>query len=122
MKYSFITLLLLAFASYGQEIQNPSEFLGYPLGERFTRHHRVVDYFEYIATKSDMVVLEQYGETYENRPLLLATVSSVENIKQREAIRESNLYRTGLGGTSTDHEVVVVWLSYNVHGNESVSS
>ena len=122
MKYLLTFLLVYPFTLSGQQILSPSEFLGYPLGERFTRHHRVVDYFEYIAEKSDMVVLEQYGETYENRPLLLASVSTAANIQQKEAIRLSNLSRAGLEESSVSHDVAIVWLSYNVHGNESVST
>ena len=36
----FTQLTLLAQSA----LQSPKEFLGYELGERFTRHHKVVEY------------------------------------------------------------------------------
>ena len=55
----FKAILLLSFLTIGsifsQTIQSPSEFLGYEIGSRFTRHHKVVDYFEYVSnTLSNM--------------------------------------------------------------------
>src|SRR5258708_4974653 len=80
-----------------QILQSPSEFLGYELGDRFTRHHRVVDYFKLVAqSKSDQVMVQQYGETYEHRPLIYAVVTSPENYLNLEKIRADNLQRTGL--------------------------
>jgi hypothetical protein len=123
-------LLLLTFAlvitglSWAQtHLLSPEEFLGYKLGERFTRHHRIVEYFEHVAAASAQVKLEYYGETYENRPLLVAYLSSPENFAQLETLRQDNLKRAGLlPGAPAGPKVALVWLSYNVHGNESVSS
>ncbi len=72
----------IAFVAQGQELQSPSEFLGYELGTQFTRHHEVVDYYQYLAAEApDRVQLNEYGKTNERRPLLLAYISSAENIK-----------------------------------------
>lgn len=116
-------LLFFAFVSFSisaQQLKSPSEFLGYELGTEFTRHHEVVDYYEYLAKEaSDRVKLTVYGQTNERRPLLLAYVSSAANITNLENIRQEHLKDTqGTGNTSK----AIVWLSYNVHGNESVST
>ena len=67
--------------------------------------------------------LEQYGTTNERRPLYVTYVSSEENIDNLERIRENNLKNTGiLEGTSTTTDIAIVWLSYNVHGNEASST
>lgn len=102
--------------------QSPADFLGYRLGDRFTRHHRVVEYFRYLDDALPTVAVTQYGETYEKRPLIYAVVSSPENMQRLEAIRTDHLRRTGLltGNTGTE-KIAVVWLSYNVHGNEANS-
>ncbi|MBO0592288.1 zinc carboxypeptidase [Cellulophaga sp. E16_2] len=117
-------LVALLFTTYmvtnAQKIQSPSEFLGYELGTEFSRHHEVVDYYTYLAhTVSDRVLLKPYGKTNERRPLLLAYVSSPENIKNIENIRANHLKSTRGEG---DAKIAIVWLSYNVHGNESVST
>ena len=107
-----------------KNLKNPDEFLGYTLGTRFTPHHKVVQYFEYLADKSEKVQLQPYGFTYEHRPLLLAFISSPKNLAQLENIRQDNLRRAGLlpGKAGGEKPVSLVWLSYNVHGNESVST
>lgn len=110
------------FAASAQSPQSPSQFLGYELGSAFTYHHDMVDYFEHIAESSDMVKLEAYGRTYERRQLITAFVSSKENLDRLEEIRKNNLIAAGLAeGTISGKQLPIVWLSYNVHGNESVS-
>ncbi|MBA6152936.1 M14 metallopeptidase family protein [Gelidibacter maritimus] len=112
------------FVSQAQNLQTPSEFLGYDLGTQFSRHHHVVDYFKMVASQlPNQVKLEQYGETYERRPLYTAIISSEENIKNIETIRQNHLKNTGiLEGSVPPNDIAVVWLSYNVHGNEASST
>ena len=120
------SLFLLAFLTFGsilsQGIKSPSEFLGYEIGSRFTRHHKVVDYFTYVSNTLSNVKLEKYGETNEHRPLYLAYISSQENINNLESIRKSNLAQTGILEGNSDNKTAIVWLSYNVHGNEASST
>lgn len=120
-----ITLLIItvigASISYSQ-VKSPAEFLGYELGDKFTRHHQVVDYYKHLDDNSDQVQLIEYGRTYEGRPLLLAFVSTEGNMAKLEDIRKDNLKRAGILGGSPENNVAIVWLSYNVHGNESNST
>ena len=107
-----------------QEVLSPSEFLGYELGSRFTRHHQVIDYYNHVAEHSNLVELEPYGTTYEGRPLITAYVASQENMARLESIRRNNLALAGLIDENREGSTnpAIVWLSYNVHGNESVST
>ncbi|PIE49682.1 MAG: zinc carboxypeptidase [Flavobacteriales bacterium] len=118
----FILLFLCTIQILLGQTQSPEEFLGYQLGERFTNHHRVVDYFKYVASENDNVKLIKYGETYEHRPLYLSIISSSENIGKLDEIKKNHLSATGLIDGSGQDNLAVVWLSYNVHGNESVST
>src|SRR6476620_6248052 len=128
MKY-FSAFVFLFFASilsvYCQQLKRPDEFLGYPLGDKYTPHHRLVSYFQQAAAaKPGMMKLEQYGKTNEGRPLLLAFISSEENISRLEEIRKNNLRLSGMLNDQPGNPdaPAVVWLSYNVHGNETSSS
>ena len=116
--------LALAFTSFAQKIQSPSEFLGYKQGDQFTYHYRIAEYFRYVAKASKNVKLVQFGSTNEGRPLLAMFIASDENIGKLEEIRHNNLRLAGIekGGTATTNTPVIVWLSYNVHGNEPSSS
>lgn len=119
-RFLFSLVLLASFSLSAQQLKSPSEFLGYELGTQFTRHHEVVDYYEYLAeAASDRVQLTVYGKTNERRPLILAYVSSAENLANLENIRQEHL--NNMEGTGNPSKAIV-WLSYNVHGNESVST
>lgn len=120
-------IFLIVSTSVGQaqqtKIQSPSEFLGYELGSQWTPHYRVMDYFWHVAENSSAVEAQPYGKTYEGRELMIAFVSDEKNIDRLEEIRTNNLKRTGLiEGTPTADSTAIVWLSYNVHGNETSSS
>ncbi|MBT8205405.1 MAG: zinc carboxypeptidase, partial [Eudoraea sp.] len=67
----------------------------------------------------ERVKLKEYGRTNEGRKLLLAYVSNASNIANLESIRTEHLKSTS-GDSKADK--AIVWLSYNVHGNESVST
>ncbi|MEQ9376277.1 MAG: M14 family zinc carboxypeptidase [Imperialibacter sp.] len=121
MRKLLLLLLCLAFTQAWAQVQSPKEFLGYELGERFTRHHRVVEYYQHVAANSSKVVLKEYGRTFEDRPLVYAIVTSEANHQNIETIRTDNLKRAGLQNGSPSTNVPIIWLSYNVHGNESVS-
>jgi hypothetical protein len=118
-------LLLHSFRVQAQSsLQSPEQFLGYKLGTRFTTHQQIVRYVEYLAAQAPTrMTVQKYGETYENRPLLLAAVSSAANMERLEEIRTNNLKNSGLAeGKASGPQPAIVWLSYNVHGNEAVSS
>ena len=114
----------------------PGQFLGYPLGSRFTPHSEVLRYAAHVVAHTPgRMRVQRYGSTYENRPLEVVLVASAENFPRLENIRQANLNRAGLGETTSGKagqkpvvlagvatQPAVVWLSYNVHGNESVST
>jgi hypothetical protein len=118
----FVGAALTSLAS-AQGIKSPSAFLGYELGTQFTPHYRLVDYFKYVAAEGKQTKLQQYGVTNEGRPLLAMFIASAANIDRLDDIRRNNLALAGLGGSATVASApVIVWLSYNVHGNEPSSS
>jgi len=121
-KLLFFIFSLFIGTIFSQNVQSPSQYLGYELGNRFSRHHQIVDYFKYVSNSSPNVILKKYGETNEYRPLYLTFISSEENIKNLEEIRKNNLGQAGISSENTKNKVAIVWLSYNVHGNEASSS
>jgi len=113
----------LATAVWGQ-LLSPDQFLPHKLGEMYTPHHMLADYFEHVAANSPNVKLSTYGRTHEQRPLLLAAVSTPENLAQLEDIRLNQLRRAGLVAGAPDPALdrAIVWLSFTVHGNEAPGS
>lgn len=117
-KRSLFTLVaILSFTVQAQKIQSPDEFFGYQLGTYFTRHHQVVDYFEQLEKNaSSSIKIEKYGTTGENRELIVAFISSEENLKNIDKIRQQH------AELNSEEKVSIVWLSYNVHGNETAGT
>ena len=73
----FLTVAPAVFAQ--QAIPTPDEYLGYTLGDRFTPWTRIVDYFNELAKHSSLITVQQFGETYEHRPLMIATLTSLRS-------------------------------------------
>ena len=123
MRNVLIKILLPISVIFAGGLKSPAEFLGYDLGDHFTYHHRVVSYYEHVADAASNVKIIPYGKTYEQRPLLVAVISSDENMAMLDDLRMDNLKRAGLmKGNPTGKKVGIVWLSYNVHGNEANST
>jgi murein tripeptide amidase MpaA len=124
MRFLFAVALFFTVVCSFAQVPSPEQFLGYKVGTRFTPHHRLVDYFKAVAAAAPSAVkLQQYGVTNEGRPLMVAFISSAANIANLDAIRAANLAVVNRENNSTGtSQPVIVWLSYNVHGNESSSS
>ncbi len=122
----FVTVVCFSLPSWAQSpLPSPSQFLGYPLGTRFTPQPRVVAYAEQIARQlPKQVKLLPYGQTYEGRQLMAVVIATEANLSRLDEIRTNNLKRIGLldGTPSATPQPAIAWLSYNVHGNEAVSS
>jgi hypothetical protein len=119
-----LSVTILIFQSAFSQLQSPEQFLGYKLGSRFTPHWRLVEYYKHVAASVPSIVkLQEYGKTNEGRPLMIAFVSSAANISNLEQIRSNNLglAKMTTGGVAANAPAIV-WLSYNVHGNETSSS
>ncbi len=124
-KYSLLFLFLVfGTTTIFAQVTSPDEFLGYPLGSKFTPHQKVVDYFKKVASTSKNLQLQVYGKTYEGRELLLAVISDQANMDNIEQIRTSNLAlsKADKNAAKLTKQPAIVWLSYNVHGNEANST
>jgi hypothetical protein len=124
--FFLISFIFISGLNGFSQLQSPDQFLGYKLGSRYTPHYNVVNYFRHVAaTITSQVKLEQYGTTNELRPLLLAFIASAENFPKLESIRLNNLRLAGMADDQTTGNTeapAIIWLSYNVHGNETSSS
>ena len=122
MKKFLLFCFLFSIINTFAQLQSPSDFLGYEIGTQFSRHADVVNYFEHVAENSGKVIYNSYGKTNERRPLTYAIVSSETNLANLEQIRTNNLKQTGILQGNASPEIAIVWLSYNVHGNEASST
>ena len=125
IKLTALLFIVCANLSVAQTLVSPDSFLGYKLGSKFTAHYKIVNYFEASAAAvPSQMKIEKYGETNEGRPLMVAILASKENLIKIEEIRKNNLRLTGLlkDKPGDVNAPTILWLSYNVHGNETSSS
>ena len=113
-------------AGYAEDIPAPDEVLGYRIGTRHTRPDELVKYFRTIARLSDRVTVARHAVSYEGRPLIHATVTSVSNQTRIEEIRTRQLRLSDDPAAVSDEDLAgmpaVVYLGYSVHGNEASGS
>lgn len=118
----FCCVLLSHFICFAQ-LKSPEQFLGYKIGTAYTPHWKIVEYYKHVsATVPSLIHLQEYGQTNEGRPLIAAFISSPDNIARLENVRTNNLQLANANTANISGSPVIVWLSYNVHGNETSSS
>ena len=105
--------------TFDSNIPSPEEFLGYQPGSRITEHSRINAYYEKIAGLSDKVELIEIGKSHESRPIYVLAVSSPENIRNLDALRER---RKGVREGENIDSRLIIFLGNAVHGNEISSS
>lgn len=106
---------------YDPAIPTPKSSLGWDVGEWHVRHDQMAAYMKLLAEKSDRIRIEVIGHTYEQRELLMLTVSSPANLENIEAIRAEHLKlsQPGSGPKPAEELPLVLTMGYNVHGDES---
>ena len=107
--------------SYNAAVPTPRQFLGYQVGEWHVSHDQLVAYMKKIAETSNRVSISEYGRTYENRPLLLLTITSPKNqasIENLKAEHRKLVDPAQSNGLNINAMPIVTWLGYTIHGNE----
>lgn len=108
--------------TYKKEIPTPKQIIGHEVGEWHLTHDKLVYYLQELAKVSDRAIWEEYGRSYENRPLGQLIISSPENIKNIEQLRVQHLKLCD-PSVSDKSDIknmpVFVKLGYGIHGNES---
>ena len=107
--------------TYDPAIPKPKASLGWDVGEWHVRHDQMVAYMKLLAQKSDRLQIEVTGHTYEQRELLLLTISSPANLSDIDAIRAEHLKlsQPGSDPKPAEDQPLVLYMGYNVHGDES---
>lgn len=106
--------------TYNESIPKPSEVIGFVPGDWHVSHDRLVQYMSILATVSDRIVLENRGLTYEKRPLILLSITSPENHKNLESIKDNRakLIDAEADNVNYDNLPIVLNQGFSVHGNE----
>ena len=107
--------------AYDPKIPTPKSIIGHEVGEWHISHDRLVNYMYALDKASDRITLEQTGLTYEDRPLLLLTITSPKNHQNIESLRTQHLQLSDpqkSGSLDVKNMPVVFYLGCSIHGNE----
>ncbi len=128
----FLAFLLAATHSHSQDeyyfggrgplnaaIPTPESFFGFRIGSELVRYDKVVEYFKLLADKSDRASLEVFGKSWQNREQVKLFVTSPDNQRNLENIRQEHLKLVDPNASvDFNNQKVIVELAYNVHGGE----
>ena len=112
------------FKPFNAKVPSPEQFLGYGIGEHHTRHDLIVAYLTKLAEVSNRASIYEYGRTHEGRKLVMLTITTPENLKNLDNLKQQHLAFTDPAKSVSNYDGVPVFinLAYNVHGNEPSSS
>lgn len=116
-----LTYYLPAGTTYNEDIPTPEAFFGFQIGQWHLRHDLLVAYMKALAEKSDRISIETYARSYEQRELLLLTITAPENHQNLNTIQQQHLQLSNpnvSASLNTSTMPVVVYMGYSIHGNE----
>ena len=108
--------------NYDPNIPTPKQFFGHEIGAQHVTYDLAIAYLKLLAQKSDRMVAEERGRTYQYRPILFLFISSPHNLDNIEEIRQNQLklcdYKES-DKLNLPNMPIVTWLGYSIHGNEA---
>lgn len=116
-----------ATAQAPRSVPVPEEYLGFPVGAdyKLAMYEPIVRYFDALAAASDRIMVERIGESTLGRPLLLALISSPENLRERTRYREISRRLANARGLSpvearqlAGEGKAIVWIDGGLHATE----
>lgn len=106
--------------SYDKGIPTPKQVIGHEVGQWHVTHDKLLFYMRALAKASDRITIENRGKTFEDRPIVLLTVTSPKNHENIEQIQKNHMALTEEGGSSINVEnmPIIVYQGFSIHGNE----
>ncbi|SEL36089.1 Zinc carboxypeptidase [Aquimarina amphilecti] len=110
--------------SYNPEIPTPQSVLGFVPGKWHVTHDKLVEYMKVLAKASPRITIEDRGKTFEDRPIILLTITSEKNHQNLEKIQKQHIQLTQNNASSVDIASIpaVVYQGFSIHGNEPSGS
>lgn len=106
--------------TYNPEIPTPQSVLGYVPGKWHVTHDKLVSYMKALAKASSRITIEDRGKTFEDRPILLLTITSEKNHQNLQEIQKKHIELTQNGSDVLNIENLpaIVYQGFSIHGNE----
>ncbi len=126
-----LTLIISSAASPSEQLTHPSDYFGFMPGEdrKMFLYEDMIEYLQMLSGESDMVAMLENGESPMGKPMYITFVSSAENIRNLDRLREINT-RLALDGNipADDREIILdqgkvfVLVTLSMHSTEVAPS
>lgn len=127
MKRRMLLFCLLVSASLYAQLPAPEDFFGFRMGAdyRLAAWDRIVEYFKTLDEASDRMEVSELGKSTEGNPLILAVISSRENLIRIDEIKRAARRMTDVRGLNSEgaralarQEKILVLITCSIHATE----
>jgi len=112
--------------NYIDSVDHPNEFLDFDYATRVATPEQITSALKSWANQSDRLKVIEYARSHENRPLHAVFISSPENLKNLNSIKDkisqladARITNDRKAKTLIDELPAVAWMAYSIHGNET---
>ena len=109
-------------STLNKDIPSPESVIGHPVGKWHISHDKLVEYMRKLASTSERITIEERGKTFEDRPLILLTITSKKNHQNINQIQKNHIDQTNGILTPKINTPLVVYQGFSIHGNEPSGS
>jgi hypothetical protein len=112
--------------NYIDSVDHPNKFLDFDYATRVATPEQITSALQSWADQSDRLKVIEYARSHENRPLHAVFISSPENLKNLNSIKDK-ISQLADARNTNDRKAktlinelpAVAWMAYSIHGNET---
>ena len=112
--------------NYIDAIDHLNTFLDFNYGDRVANHSQISNAILKWSKQSNKIKVIEYAKSHEGRPLYVAFISSSENLKNLDEIKnqitklsDPRITSNGEAKSIIENIPAVAWMAYSIHGNET---
>lgn len=102
------------------QVPTPEQEMGFQVGSQHVNWEQVVAYMKRLAACSPRFSIQEYGRTFENRPLICVVITSEKNQKNLESLRSAHAQLADPAASVDPKSLpAVASVMMSIHGNEA---
>ncbi len=112
--------------NYIDTVDHPNNFLDFDYATRVATPEQITSALMRWANQSDKLKVIEYARSHEKRPLHAVFISSAENLKNLDSIKDkitqlsdARITNDRQARSLIDELPAVAWMAYSIHGNET---
>ena len=112
--------------NYIDSVDHPNKFLDFDYATRVATPEQITSALKSWENQSDRLKVIEYARSHENRPLHAVFISSPENLKNLNSIKDkisqlsdARITNDRKAKTLISELPAIAWMAYSIHGNET---